>query len=331
MTASKMMLFFCIAGGIALVLLPHIIWLIGWIISKIGHFHLPYKYFGLAALTLVMLFWSTMAYGYFIGRWHFQTKHIEYSHEDIPEQFDGFRIVHISDLHLGTFDDSPQKLEKVVAKINSQEPDIVCFTGDMVTIGKEEAEPYKEILKGIKARHGILSVLGNHDFLIYGFPFGEDREDSLEELVRFQKDTLGWTLLRNENITIESNDSSRITFIGVDNTSCSSQGFKTISRGDLKKAAEGTDGFRVLLSHDPSHWTSEVVPDTDIQLTLSGHTHAAQVRIFGWTPATVSFTETDGRYDRDGQTLYINIGLGCTVPFRIGARPEITVITLKAK
>ena len=94
---------------------------------------------------------------------------------------------------------------------------------------------------------------------------------------------------------------------------------------------EGTDGFRVLLSHDPSHWTSEVVPDTDIQLTLSGHTHAAQIRIFGWTPATVSFVETDGRYDREGQTLYINIGLGCTVPFRIGARPEITVITLKAQ
>ena len=331
MTVSKMMFFFCIAGGIMLALIPHVIWLTAWIISKIGHFRLPYRRFGLAALTLAMLFWGAMAYGYFIGRWHFQTTQIEYAHKDIPKEFDGFRIAHISDLHLGTFDDNPHKLEMVVKEINSQDPDIVCFTGDMVTIGKEEAEPYKDILKAINARHGVLSVFGNHDFLIYGFPYGDDRQEAEEALAGFQKDTLGWTLLRNENITIEANDSSRITFIGVDNTNCSSQGFKTISRGDLKKAMEGTGGFRILLSHDPSHWTSEVVPDTDIQLTLSGHTHAAQVRIFGWTPATVSFDETDGRYDRDGQTLYINIGLGCTVPFRLGARPEITVITLKSQ
>ncbi|MBR5585962.1 MAG: metallophosphoesterase, partial [Alistipes sp.] len=93
----------------------------------------------------------------------------------------------------------------------------------------------------------------------------------------------------------------------------------------------GTDGFRILLSHDPSHWKAEVVPDTDIPLTLSGHTHNAQIRIFGWTPATFSFKEVAGRYDCGEQTLYINVGLGCTAPFRIGVNPEVTVITLNSQ
>lgn len=115
----------------------------------------------------------------------------------------------------------------------------------------------------------------------------------------------------------------------MDNANFSNQGFRTIHKGDLNKAMEGTDGFRVLLSHDPSHWSAEVIPNTDIPLTLSGHTHSAQIRLFGWTPAKWSFKETAGRYDRDGQTLYVNVGLGCTVPIRLGVNPEVTVITLK--
>lgn len=330
MTASKMMVFFCIAGGLLLALLPHIIWLISWLIGKFADLKVSYRPFGYTALALVILFWGLMLYGYFIGRWKIETKHMEYSHKDIPAAFDGFRIVHISDLHLGTFDDNPEKLEMFISEINRQSPDLICFTGDMVTIGKEEAEPYAHALMEMKAEHGVMSVLGNHDFLIYGFTSDMDKDAAVEELVSFQRDSLGWNVLRNENISIEAADSSRITIIGVDNTNCSSQGFKTISKGDLSKAMEGTEGFRILLSHDPSHWSSEVVNDTDIPLTLSGHTHAAQMKIFGWTPASLSFKETDGRYDRDGQTIYINIGLGCTVPFRLGARPEITVITLKA-
>ena len=115
----------------------------------------------------------------------------------------------------------------------------------------------------------------------------------------------------------------------VDNANFSNQGFHTIHKGDLNKAMEGTEGFRVLLSHDPSHWSAEVIPNTDIPLTLSGHTHSAQIRIFGWTPAKWSFKEVAGRYDRDGQTLYINVGLGCTAPIRLGVNPEVTVITLR--
>lgn len=330
MTASRMMLYFCIACGLLLAALPHIIWLVYFIISKIARFHISYRPFGLSALSLVLVFWAIMIYGYHIGRWKLQTVELEYQHTDIPHAFDGFKIVHISDLHLSTFDDSPEKLVTFVEEINRHSPDLICFTGDMVTIGKKEAEPYTEVLKSMKARHGVMSVLGNHDFMIYGFTDEADREKLVAEFADYQTDSLGWRLLRNTNSRIVAEDSSAITIIGVDNCNCSHQGFKTIDNGDLKKAMEGTDGFRILLSHDPSHWSSEVVQDTDIPLTLSGHTHCAQVRIFGWTPAKVSFEETDGRYDRDGQTLYINIGLGCTAPFRLGADPEVTVITLRA-
>lgn len=330
MTASRMMLYFCIACGLLLAALPHIIWLVYFIISKIARFHISYRPFGLSALSLVLVFWAIMTYGYHIGRWMLQTVELEYHHTDIPHAFDGFKIVHISDLHLSTFDDSPEKLVRFVEEINRHSPDLICFTGDMVTIGKKEAEPYTEVLKSMKARHGVMSVLGNHDFMIYGFTDEADREKLVAEFADYQTDSLGWRLLRNTNSRIVAEDGSAITIIGVDNCNSSYQGFKTIDNGDLKKAMEGTDGFRILLSHDPSHWSSEVVQDTDIPLTLSGHTHCAQVRIFGWTPAKVSFEETDGRYDRDGQTLYINIGLGCTAPFRLGADPEVTVITLRA-
>lgn len=116
----------------------------------------------------------------------------------------------------------------------------------------------------------------------------------------------------------------------MDNANYDNQGFPTIHRGDLRKAMEGTDGFRILLTHDPSHWRAEVLPETDIPLTLSGHTHSAQIKIFGWTPAKWSFNEIAGRYDDGDQTLYINVGLGCTAPFRLGVNPEVTVITLKS-
>lgn len=325
-----MLITLCIIAGLVLALIPTTLWFLGWSCCKIAGYSLPYSYFGIAALVLVILFWSTLAYGYYIGRWKVESVSLEYSHKEIPKCFDGFKIVHISDMHLSTFDDSHERFETFIDEINRHNPDIVCFTGDLVTIGRREAEPYTEFLKKIKSRYGVLSVLGNHDFMIYGLRSDEDRDKAVEDLADYQKEVLGWNLLRNEHVVIESEDGSKLTFIGVDNANFSNQGFRTIHRGDLKKAMEGTDGFKILLSHDPSHWSGEIIPDTDIPLTLSGHTHSAQIRIFGWTPATMSFKEIAGRYDKDGQTLYINVGLGCTAPFRLGVNPEVTAITLKS-
>lgn len=312
--------------------LPHIVWLLLWIIGKICGFKVPYAPFGWSAIGLSVLCVILLTYGTYIGRWKYAVTRFEYSNPDVPKAFDGYRIVQISDLHLSTFDDNKQKLTELIDTINALNPDLICFTGDMVTIGEIEAQPYTSDLKRLKAKDGVMSVLGNHDFMIYTLGRSEkpnaDTDAEVEKLTVYERDTLGWNLLRNAHQIIHRGDDS-ITIIGVDNINSSNQGFKTISRGDLPKAMAGTDGFRILLSHDPSHWRAEVLPDTDIPLTLSGHTHAAQVRILGWTPASWMFSETYGFYQEDGQTLYVNIGLGCTVPFRIGANPEITVMTLK--
>lgn len=325
-----MLVTLCIIAGLVLALIPNILWLVGWVGCRIAGVSLPYSYFGFATLAIVIMFWGTLAYGYFIGRWNVESVAVEYAHKDIPKAFDGFRIVHISDLHLSTFDDSHERFETFIEEINRHSPDLVCFTGDMVTVGRSEAEPYTEILRKISAKHGVLSVLGNHDFMIYGFNPDGDREKAVLDLADYQEDVLGWNLLRNENVAIEGKDGSKLTVLGVDNANFSNQGFRTIHRGDLKKAMEGTDGFRILLSHDPSHWSAEVVPETNIPLTLSGHTHSAQIKILGWSPAKWSFKEIAGRYDNGDQTLYINVGLGCTAPFRLGVNPEVTVITLRS-
>jgi len=336
MNPARFIIVFSAFLALFFALIPHFLWFIGWLVSHIFGHHLRYAPFGWTALALVVLVALTMTYGFFIGRWHLQIKQVDYSHKDVPSAFDGFRIVHISDLHLSTFNDNPAQLRRFVDEINAQKPDLVCFTGDLVTIGYKEAEPYADILRQINAVHGVVSVLGNHDFLIYGNNFKDNtaRLISVNELADFERDTLGWQLLRNNSVVIRKADShpmASITIVGVDNKNCSGQGFQTIDCGDLAQALDSAGSsadFRILLSHDPSHWEAEVVPMTEIQLTLSGHTHAAQLGLFGWNAASLMFRQSYGRYDIDGQTIYVNPGLGCTAPFRLGARPEITVITL---
>lgn len=305
-----------------------LIWFLLWIASKIGHFSMHYAPFGWTTLGIVALLSLCFAYGYYVGRWRVRVTNVAYNHSTVPESFNGYKIVHISDLHLSTFNDRPEQLERFVRMINDQNPDLICFTGDIVNGNPAEIEPYVGVLRQLKATNGVVSVLGNHDFLIYApFPNEEARNAQVERIASTERELLGWNLLRNSHMMITRGADS-IAVIGVDNQNSSSQGFHTISRGDLTAAMEGTQGFRILLSHDPSHWTDEVLPGTDIPLTLSGHTHAAQVRILGWTPAKLTFKQTYGLYEQDGQSLYVNIGLGCTAPFRIGANPEITLITL---
>ena len=332
MIPGRILLLFGTFWVLVAVLVPHVVWLVGWLISLPAKTHLRYGPFGRTSLALAVSVVLALSYGYFFGRWNLKVKESSYANQDIPAAFDGLRIVHISDLHLNTFDDRPEQLERFVAEINAQNPDLICFTGDLVTTGRKEAEPYTEVLSSLCAEYGVFSVLGNHDFLIYerSFTSEEERDSALDDLDDYQTKTLGWHLLRNSSFRVEAPDGSFLTIIGVDNKNCSDQGFRTIDRGNLEEAMAGTEGFRILLSHDPSHWDSEVLPETDIPLTLSGHTHAAQVRLFGWTPASLMFLRPYGRYDKDGQTLFVNPGLGCTVPMRIGANPEISVITLES-
>ena len=326
-----MFISFLIFCTIVLLLCPTLVWLICWILARLCHHSMPFAPFAYTGLALVLLFCGTMLYGYWFGRKQLRVTETTYTSPKVPSAFNGYKIVHISDLHLSSFSDSPAFLQRIIDTIYAQQPDLICFTGDFVGFGVEEAIPFTQTLRQLHAKDGIMSVLGNHDFALYHHGLTEaEKEEKVNQLTAYQRDTLGWQLLRNQSYLIQR-DTAYLQIIGVDNTSCQGQGFQTISRGDLMKAmrrkAKG-EKMQILLSHDPSHWRGEIIPTTDIPLTLSGHTHAGQVRLFGYPLSSLMFTESEGWYHNDGQSLHINTGLGCTLPVRIGVPPEITVITL---
>ena len=331
-------LIFCI---VVLFLCPTLVWLLCWIVARLCHHAMPYAPFAYTGLALVLLFMGTMLYGYWFGRFQLRVQPTTYTSPHVPAAFNGYKIIHISDLHLSSFADNPAFLQRVIDTINAQQPDLICFTGDFVGFGVEEAIPFTDMLRQLHAKDGIMSVLGNHDFALYHHGLtDEQKEEKVNQLTAYQRDTLGWHLLRNQSYII-SRDTAHLQIIGVDNTSCQGQGFQTTSRGDLNAAlqfrgrptgysleAKG-EKMQILLTHDPSHWRGEVVPTTDIPLTLSGHTHAGQVRLFGYPLSSLMFTESEGWYQLEDQSLYINTGIGCTLPIRIGVPAEITIITLQ--
>lgn len=330
-----MFISFLIFCTIVLLLCPTLVWLLCWIIARLCHHSMPFAPFAYTGLALVLLFCGTMLYGYWFGRFQLRVQPTTYTSPHVPAAFNGYKIVHISDLHLSSFTDNPAFLQHVIDTINAQQPDLICFTGDFVGFGVEEAIPFTQTLCQLHAKDGIMSVLGNHDFALYHHGLTDaEKEEKVNQLTAYQRDTLGWQLLRNQSYLIQR-DSAYLQIIGVDNTSCKGQGFQTINRGDLMKAirqlgdeAKG-EKLQILLTHDPSHWRAEVIPKTDIPLTLSGHTHAGQVRLFGYPLSSLMFSESEGWYHNDGQSLHINTGLGCTLPVRLGVPPEITVITLQ--
>jgi predicted MPP superfamily phosphohydrolase len=247
---------------------------------------MPFAPFAYTGLAIVVLFLVVMLYGYYFGRYQLRVQQTTYTSDKVPNAFDGYKIVHISDLHLSPMADSPEFLQRVIDSINAQQPDLICFTGDFVGFGVEEAKPFTEMLLQLRAKDGITSVLGNHDFALYHHGLSsKQKEEKVEQLATYQRDTLGWKLLRNQSVVI-TRDSDALQIIGVDNASCQGQGFQTVYRADLPKAMQtltsspsrliASSPFKILLSHDPSHWRAEVVSNTDIPLTLSGHTHAGQ-------------------------------------------------------
>lgn len=316
--------------GTFIAVVPHLLWLVSFVVGKITHFRVPYAPFGWTALSLLLLFWGVLAYGHFVGMWQVKVTEVEFRSREVPEAFDGYRIVHISDLHADTYHENPEALQRIVDKVNSLRPDIILFTGDMMTGSMDAVLPHRATLSKLTATDGVKSVLGNHDFFIYDRTYHSlaERLAAADSLTRLEEQHLGWHVLRNSNVILHRGQDS-IAIAGVDNIN-GGQGFRTIQKGDLSKAMLGLDGlFTILMTHDPSHWMAEVLGSSHVQITLSGHTHAAQVRLFGWSLAHLSFHECDGRYYKDGRMLYVNSGLGCTAPFRIGCPSEITLITLR--
>lgn len=285
-------------------------------------FHISAAPFDVVGIALAGIVFVTLLYGCFVELYWLDIRQVEIKSLKLPQSFDGYKIVHISDLHSGSWNPNGKQMNRMIQVVNSQEPDAVCFTGDLVTNNHSEIDPFIGALQQIRAKDGVFSVLGNHDY-----SFLMSSRDTLKRLIE-KEQNLGWHLLLNANEKI-TRGSESIAIIGVENVG--RPPFPNV--GDLPKACCGTEGmFRILLSHDPTHWRDEVVTKTDIPLTLSGHTHAGQLDLPFLSLSRRMYPEYRGLYTEGSQSLYVNAGLGFTFfPIRIGARPEITVITLKVK
>ncbi len=271
-------------------------------------------------------------YGMIIGRFDFQVTEEIVEFRNLPSSFDGLRIVHISDLHIGSFYGYKDKVKRAVDLINMQNPDIIFFTGDLVNNFTSELDGFIDILAEMKATYGKFSVLGNHDYGdYYQWDSEMAKQANMQDMLDAQ-DKIGFRLLLNEWEGLSINE-EKIAIIGVENW-----GEPPFPRyGDLETASRGTEdySFRILLSHDPSHWDAEVIEKTNIDLTLSGHTHGMQFGIesgnFRWSPSQFKYPRWGGLYKENFQYLYVTRGLGfIAFPGRIGMPPEITIIELRA-
>ena len=283
------------------------------------------------AIGLAAIPFASLLYGMFRGKYNFKVLSYKLEYDDLPEAFEGFKIAQISDIHSGSFDNA-KKVQYGVDLVNAQDADVVFFTGDLVNNRAEEILPWIQTFKKINAKHGVYSILGNHDYGDYSpWESPEAKKKNMEDLKKAQK-KMGWDLLLNESRFIEK-QGQRIAILGVENWG--SGGFK--KAGDLNKALSNVAAkdFKILMSHDPSHWEAEVIPHPfNIHLTLSGHTHGMQfgIEIPGWvkwSPIKWRYKQWAGIYEKLNQRLNVNRGFGyLAYPGRVGIWPEVTVITL---
>lgn len=289
--------------------------------------------FPVIVLLAGILPFIVIIYAIFRSLYRFKIHTIRLEHPALPAAFDVLRIVHISDIHIGSFNYRYHIFDRAVKMINELEPDLILFTGDLVNNFASELEGWNNTFDKLKATKGKYSVLGNHDYGDYSnWKSPEEKKENFVAIKDFHA-KIGFKLLLNDAVIIETND-EKIAIAGVENWG--NPPFKQY--GNLQKALLDVNNipFKILLSHDPSHWPKEIVRDTDIALTLSGHTHGMQaginLRNKKWSPIKYKYKHWAGLYFEDGQYLYVNRGLGWLgFPGRLGMRPEITLIELKKK
>lgn len=288
------------------------------------------EFLATTGIILGALPFVTLIYGIVRNRYRYKVFRETVKIANLPERLRGLKIVQISDIHSGSFDQI-DPVKRAVDLINEEEADLVFFTGDLVNSIAVEMINYIDVFSEIRAKHGVFSVLGNHDYGDYhAWESKEAKEANLDSLKAIHRQ-MGWDLLLNENRILEVNE-EKFAVIGVENYSASAHFPKY---GDLKKAYVGAEGMplKLLLSHDPSHWESQIL-DTDIDITFSGHTHGMQFGIeipgwFKWSPVKYAYKQWAGLYEQGKQYLYVNRGLGFLgYPGRVGILPEITVIEL---
>jgi hypothetical protein len=286
------------------------------------------SWFSLAAGTTLF---GSLLYG-FGNKYNYHVNRLQLSFDNLPAGFKGLKILQISDIHSGSFTDA-RAVQQGVQKILNEKPDIVLFTGDLVNDMAVEMESYLEIFSQVKAPMGVYSTLGNHDYgdYVHWPQNGISKQENLENLKKVHA-AMGWRLLMNEHVVLEK-EGDKIALLGIENWSNKGRFPK---HGRLDLAHQGTEAypFKILMSHDPSHWEAQVQKEyPDVDLMLSGHTHGMQFGVdvpgFKWSPVQYMYKQWAGLYENDKQKLYVNRGFGFIgYPGRVGILPEITVIEL---
>ncbi|WP_078830188.1 metallophosphoesterase [Sediminibacterium ginsengisoli] len=290
-------------------------------------------FFSWLGLGMGTTLFGTLIYG-FGNKYNYQVKKVKLGFPDLPAAFNGLRIVHISDIHSGSFQNK-QAVEHGIDMILQEKPDMILFTGDLVNDRADEMKDYLDVFGRLKAPMGVYSTLGNHDYGDYvAWPSKEEKNKNLDQLKKVHAD-MGWRLLMNEHILFER-EGAQIALLGIENWGAKGNFPKY---GKMELAYPGTEQapFKLLMSHDPSHWDAEVrVKYPDINLMLAGHTHGMQFGVenpyFRWSPVQWMYKQWAGLYAEGEQKLYINRGFGFIgYPGRVGILPEITVIQLERK
>lgn len=274
-------------------------------------------------LVLVLAELYILFHGTMVGTDRLNVRQVTIEFDDLPKAFDGYRIAQFTDVHLGSMKD--ELMLRAVTAIDDMRPDLIVFTGDIQNMGPDELPRFAQTLKRLKAKDGVMSVLGNHDYSRYvNLPPDEALRN--ERMTRDFETSVGWQLLLNDNRIVRRGSDS-IVIAGGENDG--RPPFPT--KADLKKAMRGihAKSFVVMLQHDPSAWRRHILPLTNAQLTLSGHTHGGQISLFGLRPTELVGKEDDGLYVEGKRKLFVSTGLGGFVPFRFYMNPEVVEITLK--
>ena len=298
---------------------------IGWGVKKM--IRRKANYGNIVGVVMVVLNWYVLFYGSFVGFDQITVREMTYESAELPEAFDGYRIVQFSDAHVGTYIGGREHLLRaVVDTINAQCPDMVVFAGDLQNREPQEIRSFVDVLGGIKAKDGVYSVIGNHDYSDYIEATPDIKAENEKETRELER-KMGWRLLVNEHEVVRRGADS-IVIAGLDNDG---DGKKFPQRGDVRKALEGVSdsAFVVMAEHDPTCWRRKILPESRAQLTLSGHTHAMQFMIGNWSPASFVYKEWGGLFSEGARALIVSTGIGGFIPFRFGVPGEIVVITMR--
>ena len=323
---------------LAMIVLPKLVFVLcsvtGHIASRIvrklsvkATAHPARNYGKLIGFLLVALIWYVALYGTTAGFNSVSVRHVAFESADLPASFDGYRIVHFTDAHVGTYStDRQYVLKEFIDSINAQKADAIMFTGDLQNREPQEIYPFLDMLSSLKAKDGVFSVLGNHEYANYIKADAATKVANERETVRLERQ-MGWKLLINEHLTIHRGADS-IVVAGMANDG---DGVRFPRLGDIERSLNGVSekAWLLMLQHDPSCWRRTILPKSNAKLTLCGHTHAMQFALFGWSPASWVYDEWGGMFYEGDRAINVSTGMGGFIPFRFGVPGEIVVVELK--